>query len=485
MKQTTKTLVGLLALVVVAGAVVGAAFWAGKDEAKKAEQKEKSEKLFDFDKTKVKALRIEKDGKTALALSRETSWKMVEPLQTEADDQAVSTLLEQLSTLKQKKDLGEEKDAKAYGLDKPPLAVLFKLEDGKEQGLQIGVDNTFDNTLYVRKLGDSTIRIIDGWAKSNYDKSLFDLRDKRVAHLDDSAELRRLEVSGVKSPYALEKDGGKWKLGGAEADSAAADRVQSSIKQLKATAIAAESAAKLSEYGLDKPKVTVKLGIGATGGKDTLARTILFGQPVKGGAAVKTYARRDDSPVVFEVDGQILKDLDKDPFELQDKSLVHADREEVRKLVFESGGTKIEVTRSKDALPDGGAGEESFAVVAPAKGPAKKWKVSGALYSVTGLKAAAFEGPAPKDKDLAKYGLDKPKTVTLLGEKDKVLARVRVGAEKDGKRYALADGVNKLARVEKGTVDDLPWTVNDVLETPPPAASLPDGGTAPAQASKN
>jgi hypothetical protein len=482
MKQTTKTLLGLFALVAVAGAVAGAALWAGKDEEKKAEQKEKSEKLFDFDKAKVKSLRLTKDGKLVAALAKDGAWKIAEPLQAEGDDQTVNGLLDQLTTLKQRKDLGEEKDGKSYGLEQPALALTVKLEDGKEQGLQVGVDNTFDNSLYVRKLGDSTIRVVDGFHKSSFDKSLFDLREKKVAHLDDGAEVRRIEVSGIKTPYLLEKDGGKWKYAGAEADSAAADRIQSSIKQIRATAIAAEKAAKLSEYGLDKPKVTVKLGIGAAGGKDTLTRTLSFGQPVKGGAAMKTYAKRDDSPVVYEVEAQVLKDLDKQPFDLQDKALVHADREAVRRIVFAGPAGKIEITRSKEPLPDGGAGEETFAVVAPEKGAAKKWKISSALYSVVGLRAAAFEGPVPKD--LAKYGLDKPKAVTLLGEKDKVLARVRIGAEKEGKRYLLADGVDKLVRVEKSTVDDLPWTLNDALETPPAALSLPDGGAAPAQAAK-
>ena len=34
MKQTTKTLVGLLALLLVAGGIAGLALWAGKDEQK-------------------------------------------------------------------------------------------------------------------------------------------------------------------------------------------------------------------------------------------------------------------------------------------------------------------------------------------------------------------------------------------------------------------------------------------------------------------
>lgn len=473
MKQTTKTLVGLLALLVVAGAIGGAALWAGKDEAKKAEAKEKSEKLFDFDKARVKSLRLEKDGKLVVAAAKDDKgWKIAEPVKAEGDDSAIDSLLASLSSLKQKKDLADEKDLKAYGLDAPRLQVSVKLDDGKEQGLQFGVDNSFDNTLYVKKLGDATVRVVEGYQKGSFDKSLFDLRDKKVAHLRDDAEVTRLEVTGVKAPYTVVKEGGAWKVSGAAADAATVDRVLSSVKQLRATAIAAESAKSLAPYGLDRPKATVKLAAGS--GKDAFTRTVLIGQGKTGVVTVKTYAKRDDSPIVYEVDAAILTDLAKEPSDLQDKQLVHVNREDIRKLVFESPAGKVEVARTSPRQPDGGSGEEQFAVTAPQQGPAKKWKMSSTTYTFSSLRAAAFEGPAPKDAK--KYGLDK--TATLLGEGDKVLARVRVGAEKDGKRYVVVDGLDKLARVEKGTLDEWPWTAADALE-PPPAA--PDAGV---QASK-
>src|ERR1700737_1983585 len=44
MKQTTKTLLGLVVLLLVAGAIGGAALWTGKDEEKKAGGKGKKEK---------------------------------------------------------------------------------------------------------------------------------------------------------------------------------------------------------------------------------------------------------------------------------------------------------------------------------------------------------------------------------------------------------------------------------------------------------
>ena len=460
MSQIKKSLLGLLALLVVAAAVGGIAFWTQKDEAAKTEAKEKSEKLFDFDKAHARSLRLEKDGKLVAALAKdEKGWKLDQPIKAEADDSAVDSLLSSMSSLKQKKDLADEKDLKAYGLDAPRLAVMVKLDDGKEQGLLLGVDNSFDNTLYVKKSGDATVRIVDGYNKNTFDKSLLDLRNKKVAHLDDSAEVKRVEVSGVKNPYVLEKDGANWKVGGAPADSGAADRVVSAVKQLRGTSVSTENGS------IDKPKVTVKLSV--TAGKDTFTRTVLIAQK-----DAKTYARRDDSPVVWEVDASVLKDLEKEPFDLQDKTLVHAERDQIRKFVFESPSGRLEVTRTKLTPPDGGFPDEKYEVVG--HGPAKKWKMSSASYSMTSLRAAAFDGPVPKD--LKKYGFDK--TATLLGENDKVLARIRVGSEKDGKRYVLVDGVDKLARVEKGTVDDWPWNLPDALE-PPPAA--PDAGV---QASK-
>src|SRR5262249_1958164 len=59
--QVKKSLLGLVVLLVVAGAVAFAAAWTKKDEAEKAEAKEKTEKLFDFDKAHAKSLRLEKD----------------------------------------------------------------------------------------------------------------------------------------------------------------------------------------------------------------------------------------------------------------------------------------------------------------------------------------------------------------------------------------------------------------------------------------
>ena len=486
MKQTTKSLLTALVVLGVAAAIGGAALWVTKDTEKQAAQKERSAKLFDgLDKSKVRSIRLSRDGKLIAVATRADAsapWKLAEPVQADAEAAAIDAMVTGLADLKQKSDVGEA-DLKQYGLDQPKTVVSVKLDDGKEQALEFGETNPFDASVYVRKAGEKTVRIADGYAKAPFEKQLIDLRDKRVAHLEDTAEVRRIQVAGTKPSYSLEKDGTAWKLLAPQkgaADAGTADRIASAVKSLRATSVAAERAGGLQQYGLAPAKVTVQLAVAAAGGKDTYARTVLVGQPApqKGSVAVKTYAKRDDAPTVYEVDAQILKDLQKDLFELEDKALVHANRDDVRKVVFEQpGAPRIVVERKKEQAPDAGFADETFTVLEPKQGPAKKWKVWSALYSITGLRAAAFAGkPDPK------MGLGSARTFTLLGDADKVLARVRIGAEtKDGKRrYVSSDGEARVAEVEKATVDDLPKALDDVLEPPP--ASKPDGGP-PIQAS--
>jgi len=506
MKQTTRSMVWLLAFLGAALAVGFGAAWVGRDEEKKTEEKEKSAKLFDgLEKGRVRSLRLESAGKLVVLAARpdeKTPWKIAEPLLAEAEEGALTTLVEAAVGLRQKSELAGESDLKQFGLEAPRTRVTLKTDDGKVLGFEVGADNQFDNTVYLRKLGEKIIRVAEGSSKAPFEKTLFDLRDKRVTHLDEGAEIRRLEVRGGPVPYALVKEGKEWKLesppgtAAGLADAGTADRLASSLKGLRASGVAAEELlpATFAAYGLVPPKFEVKLSVVPAGspGSGALSRTLLFAQPrpAEGSVTIKTYARRDDGPALFEVDNQIVKDLSKDLAELEDKQLLHFNREEVRKLQFSSaGGDDLLVERKKDALPDGGVGEETFAVLSPKAGPARKFKLSSALQALGGMRVAQFGKAPPKDaKGLLALGLDQPRVATLFGTGGKVLARIKVGSlSGDQKlRWVQVEGAARLAQVDKGPLDELPWKLDDALEPPPPAqpaqAGQPDGGLPGARA---
>jgi hypothetical protein len=481
MKQTTRTLVTALAFLCVAGAVGVGALWVGKDEAKKAEVKEKSGKLFEIDRAKVRGLRLLKAGQLVAELKRADAaapWTIAQPFlaSAEADESTVSGMIDKFDSIRQKGEVSGM-DAKAAGLDgdKPRWTVTVTEEGGKQSTLLIGEDNGFDATTYVKKGGEAAIRAVPSTEKTPFERNLFDLRDKLVARVDASAEVRKVEVTGIKAPYALVKDGAGWTLaGGGKADAAVAEDIVRALRNLRATGIAAENAggARLKELGLSPPKIAVKLTVAAAGGKDAPTRTVTvtLGQPAKAkdSVIVMTTARRDGAPAVYEVDGQILKDLDKTAFELQDKTVLSIDREQVRRIeIAAPGAPALSIARRKDAPPDGGIAEESFELLAPQKGPAKKWKVSNLLYSLAGLRAASVGEPAPRDaKAKARLGLDKPRTIALFGEGDKLLARLLVGRASDKRVWVQVEGASRAVQVDKGPLDELPATASDVLEPP-------------------
>src|SRR5262245_63699976 len=97
MKQTTKSLATTLGVLLLAAAIGGVAMWVTRDTEKKAEQKEKSAKLFDgLDKSKVRQVRLTSGGKLIAVLARadgSSPWKIAEPVAAEAETATVDALL--------------------------------------------------------------------------------------------------------------------------------------------------------------------------------------------------------------------------------------------------------------------------------------------------------------------------------------------------------------------------------------------------------
>src|SRR4051812_40957446 len=128
MKQTTRSLVTTLALLVVAAGIAGAALWANRSSQKETQQKETAAKLFAVEAAKVRSVRLVRDGKLVAVATRaddKAPWKIVEPVQTEADTSIVDGMATGLADLKQKSDLGEV-DGKQYGFDAPKIVVTVK-----------------------------------------------------------------------------------------------------------------------------------------------------------------------------------------------------------------------------------------------------------------------------------------------------------------------------------------------------------------------
>jgi len=82
---------------------------------------------------------------------------------------------------------------KTFGLDNPLLEVDLSEKDKKSQKLLLGDTTPASNGVYAMLAGDQRVFTIPSWEKSTIDKSLNDLRDKRLLPIS-ADKISRVEV---------------------------------------------------------------------------------------------------------------------------------------------------------------------------------------------------------------------------------------------------------------------------------------------------
>jgi len=509
-----RSLVTLLGLTAVAAAVgLYAYFGVMKVDEQEQEEKAVADKLFstsgptpektsdggappqpEFTKIAVRA----KGETTVVEKQPDGTWRMTAPVKAAVDQYVLDSLTSQLKDGKVDQKVEEkpgDEDLKRYGLKEPQWTVEASalVPDPKDPSapkqprqvkLEGGVENTFNGSIYLRKDADPAVYAASGGIRFNLEKTAYDLRDKQVLAVDEP-KIQTLDVVRPKGGgYSLLRGEGEgtraWKMTGPKAQDADGQAVINVLGQLKserATAFLADSPEERKKHGLESPAVDATFVM-----KDGEKIRLRLAK-----AADKHYALREDreGAVLAEVGSAALGHLDKPADDLRDKSVLQFKRDEVAELLFkpEGGGPAIEVKRD---LPPAGAGDagaapsaESWAVAAPEKGPAKAWKVSSNLWTLSSLQATAFGEENPKSWD--KYGIsDRSRQVVLRGAGGKVLTALSVGSEVKGKANTVyvRGSRNQVMEMDSARLSDFPQRVDDIIDRPPPPpppATL-DGG---------
>ncbi|HEY8207271.1 MAG TPA: DUF4340 domain-containing protein [Myxococcaceae bacterium] len=514
MSPQQRSLVNLLAFTAVAAGVgLYAYFGVMKGDEKEAAQKESSDKLFstgvvDPDKKKEDGggppppeftkVTVRAKGDTTVVEKRpDGTWRMTTPVSAAVDQYVLDSLTNQLKDGKVDVTVEEkptDADLAKYGLKDPAWTVeatALVEQAPKQVKVQGGVENAFNGSVYLRKGEDPAVYSAAGAMRFNLEKSAYDLRDKQVLSVDE-AKIESLDVVRPKGGgYSLARGEGAqaWKMTKPKAQDADGQTVINLLGQLKserATAFVADSPEARKKDGLESPAVDATFAL--KGGEKIRIRLARAGGDQSGKAAAgppaaadKYYALREDhdGAVLAEVNASALGHLDKSGDELRDKSVLHFNRDEVEEVLFkpQGGGAAIRVTRDHPKPgPDGGEPppSESWAVQAPEMGPAKAWKLSSNLWTLSSLQATAFGEDGPKSWD--KYGInDQSRQVVLTGAGGKPIATLAVGSEVKGKANTVyVRGTrNMVLEMDSARLSDFPQKVDDLLDRPPPPPPPP------------
>jgi hypothetical protein len=207
----------LIAAVIVLAALTATLYWSNRrkpieDAAKAAANA--PVKILSFQKDDISQLEIKRKSGEFLDLSKSGSgnWKITSPNSLIGDADSISTILYALSPLETDRVIEEKAaDLKAYGLAEPAVEVSATGKDGNPRKLLVGDDVPTGGSAYAMLTGDQRVFLISSSAKTNFDKGLKDLRDKRLLPVDFN-NISKIEIVSPKLNLAFSSANGQWLL---------------------------------------------------------------------------------------------------------------------------------------------------------------------------------------------------------------------------------------------------------------------------------
>jgi hypothetical protein len=269
----------------------------------------------------------------------------------------------------------------------------------------------------------------------NFDRSKID--GVVIQNGDDKIEMRRRD--------------NKWRLEMPIKDQADGSLIENLLSDLEnwqkdATISAKEIEAdksKLNEYGLNKPKLRVKLL-----GQDRPPE-IFFGKD----AALegKMYVRLEDSKETFLAAQTVKKDVEKKPEEFRDRKLTDLSTAQVSRVVLKSPVGEMELEKRND----------HWEILKPLRARGDDQKIADLIAQVTTAQIQQFV--AADQGDLHPFGLAEPRgAITLFSKDDKQGQLLQIGGISQKEKDQVY-----VRSASRGFVYALPKKIEEVLNTRP------------------
>lgn len=357
MKKSLRSTLILTALFI--GLVLWYQIYEKRLKPKGTEAEEKTKQIFALSKDDVQELTIErlvnppKDdappgtpptstdySKVKLKLSG-TDWNLIEPVQDQADNATVASMVASLTTTKQERVVDESpKDIEPFGLKLPLIKITASKSGGKPETVIIGSNTPTGFSSYVRVSEDPKIYRVTRSLRTSFDKDLKSLRNKAIVGWTRS-DVTEVEIQTQKESFILKKpltDKEDWVLAREQipADTTEWNKTLNAILEMKATDFAAEDAKQAGKFGLGgKPQARIQLVK-----KDAKKLNLSVGK-----VGEKIYVRRDDRPTIYEVDKDLLKKVDASPTTYRSLRVANFNRFDIKRVKIERGKEILELLK--------------------------------------------------------------------------------------------------------------------------------------------
>jgi hypothetical protein len=272
-----------------------------------------------------------------------------QPKDLAADPDASSSLVTALTSVTADKTIEEKAaDVSPYGLNHPTLDVTITKKDGKTSELLIGDETPNNSGSYAKLPNDPRVFTVFAFVKTSLDKSVNDLRDKRLLAFD-SDKLTRVELT-AKGPVEFSKNGqNEWQIlkpRPLRADSAQVDTLIGKLKDAKMDAtVSADDAKKAAAAFASGTKVATAT-VTDSSGTQTLE--------VRKDKDKNYYAKGSAVEGIFKITSDVGDALDKGVDDFRNKKLFDFGFSDPSKLDIKNGASAaVTYTKAGDKWMSG------------------------------------------------------------------------------------------------------------------------------------
>jgi hypothetical protein len=193
-----------------------AAFYYFYEVRHEATQKDKAEalkKVLDLDGDNLERISLKNPKGTVVLEKKGKDWFLAEPIRTQADSWVVEQIVDTLADSNWEREVTPfAKDFADFGLAEPEFEVALSVKGPSKPGkVIVGRENPAGNMRYIRVNQQERVLLVPTRFKDVLDKSVDDLRDKRILRFEQDLVVK-MHWRVEKKNFLAEKKENKWRL---------------------------------------------------------------------------------------------------------------------------------------------------------------------------------------------------------------------------------------------------------------------------------
>jgi len=420
-----------------------------KGGKKREEAQEEAKKIFQLDKDKVVELRLARPEEEAVVCAKkEDKWVIEEPVNADADQDAVNRVVSELVDAKRTRTVEEEPDDLAlYGLDKPSFTLAAVVQEKEEPArLLFGEQNPAKTAFYAKTETEKPVFLVQSYVKRSLDKKLYDLRNKKVADFKkDEVEALKLERGELKIEVEKQDDG-TWRMTSpldTRGDKSEIDKIMDKMNSARVEEFINDDPQDLAQYGLDSPEIKLTMLIG----EDRASKTLLIGR--KNEDKKGYYGKRAEQKTVFLLKEDFVDAVPEEADTLRDHNLLTVDTGDVHKMEYVTEEQTFVLAKNE---------EGDWEIKEPIQEKGDNLKTNDLITDLKNIKVKEFF-----DEEKEEFGLAKPDIAVTLWKKDvEKPIKVAIAAKDEEKEVVYARNMDGIAvAIDEAAVDKVRKTLFD------------------------